>query len=323
MMKGVKILANDGLAADAVASLREKGFEVITDKVAQEDLASYINQEGVKALLVRSATKVRESLFDACPNLEFVGRGGVGMDNIDVAYGRSLGRTVTNTPNSSTHSVAESVFAHLFSVARFLHHSNRIMPIKGQEEFSALKKSYASAFELKGKTLGIVGFGRIGQATAKIALGLGMRVLPYDPVVKQAELDIDFLQTGDTFTIQYDTVSLEEVFEHSDAITFHVPMPEDGKALVGAAEMEQMKDGVVLINTARGGILDEEALLDALAGGKVGFACLDVFEGEPKPKAALLNHDKISVSPHIGGSTQEAQQRIGEEMVERLVEHFS
>lgn len=318
----IRILANDGLEEGALFSLKEQGFEVITEKVTQENLIDFINENGVQALLVRSATKVRKEVFDACPNLSFVGRGGVGMDNIDVEYGRSLGRTVTNTPASSTRSVAELVFAHLFSVARFLHHSNRVMPVEGNVRFDALKKSYAQAFELKGKTLGIIGFGRIGQEVAQMAMGLGMKVLPYDPWVKTAEIEVDFLQTGDTFSLEFETVSLNELLEGSDFITLHVPMPQNGKALLSANEFAVMKPGAVLVNTARGGIVHEIDLLNALDSGHLAFACLDVFENEPSPKPELLSHPKISVSPHVGGSTSEAQTRIGQELVDLVVSHF-
>lgn len=318
----IRILANDGLEEAAKIALQNKGFEVITEKVSQENLIDFINITQVRGLLVRSATKVRKEVFDACPNLSFVGRGGVGMDNIDVDYGRSLGKTVTNTPASSTRSVAELVFAHLFSVARFLHHSNRTMPADGHSQFDALKKSYAQAFELKGKTLGIIGFGRIGQEVAQIAMGLGMRVLPYDPYVKTAEIEVDFLQTGDTFTLEFETVSLNELLLGSDAITLHVPMPANGMPLLNAAEFDCMKPGAVLINTARGGIIHESDLLDALNSGKVAFACLDVFENEPHPNPELLNHPKISVSPHVGGSTAQAQSRIGEELLDLVLDHF-
>jgi D-3-phosphoglycerate dehydrogenase / 2-oxoglutarate reductase len=322
-MRQVRILANDGLEASAIAHLEAHGFEVRTTHVPQDALADYINQENIEALLVRSATKVRKVLIDACPGLRFVGRGGVGMDNIDVAYAREKGMLVTNTPAASTDSVAEMVFAHVFALARYLHHANRVMPTEGVAKFGALKKSYANAFELRGKTIGIIGFGRIGQAVAKMAFSLGMRVLPFDPLVKETELEIDFLQTGDTFTIAMETVSLQEVFAQSDVITFHVPMPEDGKPLVSMAEMKQMKKGVLLINTARGGIIHESDLLEALSQSLIGGAGLDVFDHEPTPLEALLTHPSISVSPHVGGSTAEAQERIGMEMAGYVMAHFS
>jgi D-3-phosphoglycerate dehydrogenase / 2-oxoglutarate reductase len=318
----IRILANDGLETAAVETLRDKGYDVITDKVPQEELADYINRENVRALLVRSATKVRQPLIDACPNLSFIGRGGVGMDNIDVAYARSQGRVVTNTPAASSDSVAEMVFAHLFSLSRRLHHANRYMPSQGLTEFSNLKKKYADAFELRGKTIGIIGFGRIGQATAKMAIGLGMRVLPHDPWVERAEIELDLLHTGDSVSIEFPTVSLETLFAESDMISFHVPKPSNGKAVIGEAEMKLLKPGVLLVNTARGGIIDEAALLQALDSGQVGGAGLDVFENEPTPMPELLNHDKISVSPHVGGSTREAQERIGAEIASYLIAHF-
>jgi D-3-phosphoglycerate dehydrogenase len=311
-----KILANDGIDATGKAILEKEGFTVLTQKVDQADLAAYINAEQIGVLLVRSATKVRKDLIDACPGLKIIGRGGVGMDNIDVAYAREKGLKVINTPAASSQSVAELVFAHLFAVARFIHRSNREMPLSGHSDFNGLKKIYSDGFELKGKTLGILGFGRIGQATAKMALGLGMKVLPYDPIVKTTQLDLDFFHTEDTFSIEYHTVSLDEVLASSDFITLHVPASPDGKPVIGAAELSRMKQGVVLLNASRGGIIDEDALLEALNSGKVAFAGLDVFDNEPTPRTELLNHPSVSVTPHIGGSTREAQERIGVELAE-------
>lgn len=319
----IKVLANDGLEPTGVEILQKKGFQVITEKVAQEALIDYINRENIQALLVRSATKVRKDVIDGCPGLKLIGRGGVGMDNIDVEYARSKEVAVVNTPAASSQSVAELVFSHLFTIARFLHDSNRLMPVKGASEFDALKKSYSKGLELKGKTLGILGFGRIGQAAAQIALGLGMRVLPYDPIVKNTNLEIDLFHAGDSFQINFDTVSLEEVFEHADFITLHVPMPADGSPVIGAVEIAKMKKGVILVNTARGGIIDENALLDGLNSGQVGAAGLDVFVGEPQPNEAILHHPRISLTPHIGGSTLEAQARIGSEIAERVIHFFA
>lgn len=318
-----KILANDGLEKSGIDLLKSKGFEVITEKVAQENLAAYINQENISVLLVRSATKVRKELIDQCPGLEIIGRGGVGMDNIDVEYAQSKGIRVINTPAASSQSVAELVFAHLFTLSRMLHEANRQMPVNGAEQFNELKKAYSKGFELAGKTLGILGFGRIGQTTAKIALGLGMKVLPYDPVVKSTELEIDFLQTGDTFSIQFDTVPLHDVLSNSDFITLHVPMPPDGRPVIGKEEMARMKKGVIIINTARGGIVDEDALIESLNAGHVAFAGLDVFVNEPTPRKDLLQHPKVSATPHIGGSTLEAQDRIGIELADKIISFYS
>jgi D-3-phosphoglycerate dehydrogenase len=318
----IRILANDGLEPSAIELLTAHGIEVRTQKIAQENLADYIVQEKISGLLVRSATQVRKELIDACPELRFIGRGGVGLDNIDVAYAKQCGRMVTNTPAASSDSVAELVFAHLFSLARFLHHANRVMPATGNTAFSALKKQYAGATELRGKTLGIIGFGRIGQATAKVAMGLGMHVLPYDPMVGKAEIELDLFHTGDTISVEYETVSLERVFEESHMITLHVPMPANGQALISEREIAKMRHGVLLVNTARGGIIDETALLEGLNSGKIGGAGLDVFENEPSPNPALLNHERVSCSPHVGGNTLEAQERIGEEMARYILAFF-
>lgn len=317
-----KVLANDGIDAAGKAILEKAGFTVITEKVAQDQLADYLFNEKIAVLLVRSATTARAELIDKCPDLKIIGRAGVGMDNIDVAYAREKGIKVLNTPGASSQSVAELVFSHLFTLSRKLHVANREMPQKGTTEFGGLKKTCSEGIELKGKTLGVIGFGRIGQATATMALGLGMNVLPYDPFVEKTVLEIDFFHTDDTFSIEYHTVPLEEVIAKSDFLTLHVPASKDGKPLIGEAELAQMKDGVILVNTARGGLIDEQALLDALNNGKVRGAGLDVFVGEPQPDERLLNHPKISVTPHIGGSTAEAQERIGIELAEAVVAQF-
>ena len=308
------ILANDGIDAQGKALLEQAGFKVITEKVAQEDLAQTIQTKGYEGLTVRSATKVRKELIDACPNLKLIGRGGVGMDNIDVAYAREKGLQVVNTPAASSLSVAELVFAHLFGAVRFLYDSNRQMPVNGLEKFEVLKKNYAKGIELRGKTMGIIGFGRIGQEVAKIALGLGMRVVAADRSPKTYTLHLPIFGAGDVkVNIQSETT--EDVLATADFITLHVP----GGEVIGAAEIQKMKDKVILINTARGGVINEQALLEALNSGKVAAACLDVFENEPKPAAALLNHPRVSLTPHIGAATEEAQERIGIELAELII----
>lgn len=310
-----KILANDGIDASGKAILEKAGFIVVTEKVAQDKLAEAINTEGYIALTVRSATKVRKDIIDACPNLKVIGRGGVGMDNIDVEYARSKGISVINTPAASSHSVAELVFAHLFGAVRFLYDSNRQMPVKGNTEFDALKKKYAKGIELKGKTLGIIGFGRIGQSVAKIGLGLGMKIAAHDPFISEASIEID-IHSHSPIRIKIETVSMEKIFETADFISIHVP----GGKLIGATEIAKMKDGMILVNAARGGVIDENDLIAALDSGKLGHVCLDVFDNEPKPSAAILSHPKISLTPHIGAATEEAQERIGIELAEKIIE---
>lgn len=312
----MKILANDGISNSGILALEKEGFEVITTKVAQEQVANYINTHRISVLLVRSATKVRTDIIDNCPTLKIIGRGGVGMDNIDVDYARAKGIHVINTPSSSSESVAELVFAHLFSGVRFLHDSNRNMPLEGDFNFDGLKKAYANGMELRGKTLGIIGFGRIGKAVAKIGLGLGMRVIASDKHVGNAEIKVPFYN-GQFINVDIITEPVEDIIKHSDFITLHIPAQEG--YVIGEAEFEAMKDNVGIINASRGGVIHEVALIEALDRGKVAFAGLDVFEDEPRPSVQVLMHPKISLTPHIGAATLEAQDRIGTELAEQII----
>jgi len=312
----MKILANDGISKSGILALEKVGFEVITTKVAQEQVANYVNENNVSVVLVRSATKVRKDIIDACPGLKIIGRGGVGMDNIDVDYAKSKGISVINTPASSSESVAELVFAHLFSGVRFLHDSNRNMPLEGDSNFEGLKKAYANGIELRGKTLGVVGIGRIGQATAKMALGLGMKVIAADSFIEKVDVSVVFFD-GQSITTTIVSQSLEAVFKEADFITLHVPAQEG--YIIGAAELEIMKPGVGIVNCARGGVIDEVALVKALDSGKVLFAGLDVFENEPNPEITILMNQKISLTPHIGAATLEAQDRIGTELASQII----
>jgi len=321
----VKILANDGIESSAKEILSSKGFEVVTEKVKQEDLIKEINDKKYDALLVRSATKVRQDLIDACPSIKLIGRGGVGMDNIDVEYARKKGINVINTPAASSQSVAELAFAHLFTVTRMLHASNREMPVEGNTKFADLKKKYSKGIEVGGKTIGIIGFGRIGQKTAKMALGLGMKVLATDPLVSEANIDIEIYHTPSdkmSVSVVLKTVPFDEVIKNSDFITFHIPMPKDKKPIITKKEIDMMKDGVVLINDSRGGIIDEKDLLDALKSGKIAYAGIDVFINEPTPNPELLKLPNVSLTPHVGGQTIEAQNRIGIELAEKILAHF-
>ncbi len=312
----MKILANDGVSQSGIDVLTEAGFEVITTNVAQEQLINYINENKITVLLVRSATTARKELIDSCPGLKIIGRGGVGMDNIDVEYAREKGLSVINTPAASSSSVAELVFAHLFGGVRFLYDSNRNMPLEGESNFKGLKKAYAKGVELSGKTLGIIGFGRIGQEVAKIGLGVGMNVIATDKYMDAAEIEVS-LFNGASLKVSIETTTMEDVLEQSEFISLHVPAQKD--YVIGKKELDMMKDGSVIINAARGGVLDEVALVDALESNKLAFACLDTFENEPKPEVKLLMHPKISLTPHIGAATLEAQDRIGVELGEQII----
>ena len=314
----MKVLANDGISLGGKLMLEREGFEVIITFVAQDQLANFINQNEIEVLLVRSATQVRQDLIDAT-NLKIIGRGGVGMDNIDVEYAQSKGIQVINTPEASSASVAEMVMAHVYALFRNLHDANRTMPLEGETKFKELKKAYGKANELRGKTMGIIGFGRIGREVAKNAIGAGMKVIAYNRTQKEIEVPIEFFD-GQKVVFKFKTQSFEDVLAQSDVISLHIPAQE--KHIIGAEEIEKMKEGAMIINTARGGVVDEEALLEALDSGKIAGAGLDVFEDEPKPSVRLLMNERISMSPHLAGSTEEAQERIGMELAEQITKIY-
>ena len=311
----MNILANDGISESGVTALKNFGYNIITTNVAQEQLIEYINQNSIDGLLVRSATTVRKNLIDSCPNLKLIGRGGVGMDNIDVEYARKKNIHVINTPAASSASVAELVFAHLYGGVRFLYDSNRNMPLEGETNFKDLKKRYSKGIELRGKTIGIIGFGRIGQEVAKIALGIGMKVIACDNFLDETVIKLKFFDNN-SVSFKIKTVSKDEVLKKADFITLHVPAQK--KYVIDKKEFNQMKNGAVLINAARGGLVNEVALVSALDSGKILFAALDTFENEPKPEIKLLMHRDISLTPHIGAATNEAQDRIGEELANQI-----
>lgn len=317
----MKILANDGISKSGISKLEKSGFKVITDHVNQNDLIKYINENKIEVILVRSATEVRKDIIDQCSSIKIIGRGGVGMDNIDVDYAEEKGLKVINTPASSSQSVAELVMAHLFNISRNVFDSNRNMPKNGETEFKVLKKKYAKGIELRGKNLGIIGFGRIGQNTAKYALGAGMNVIAYDPFIDEAKIELSIAEQ--IIKVNISTTNINDLLEKSDFISLHVPMPKDGKPVIGSEEFKKMKDGVRLVNAARGGIVDENALIDAIKTEKVSFAALDVFVGEPKPSKDLLLNDKISITPHIGAATLEAQDRIGTELADKIINFYN
>lgn len=316
----MKILANDGISNEGKIALEKAGFTVITDKVDQQDLIAYVNANDVEMILVRSATTVRKEVIDACPNLKLIGRGGVGMDNIDVAYAREKGLTVINTPASSSQSVAELVMGHMFAGARSLHDSfKRLDP----NNFNELKKKYAKGTELRGKTLLIIGFGRIGQSLATYAIGSGMKVLASNLHETEVKLNLEILQTGTSIEIPIKaTTNLDELIPQADFISLHVPKQADGSAVLGKEQFGLMKKGVILLNAARGGVIDETALLDAIESGIVRYAGLDVFENEPNPMPELLQNENIGTTPHIGAATVEAQDRIGLELASLIINQF-
>lgn len=315
----MKVLANDGIDAIGKSLLEQAGFEVVTDKIEQSELINGISEFDV--LIVRSATKVNAEVISAAENLKLIARAGVGLDNIDLKAAGEAQITVVNTPNASSRSVAELVMAHAFSVSRMIHMTNRIMPTEGKERFKELKKKASKGFELTGKTIGIIGFGRIGQEVAKMAIGLGMKVLVYDYKGRSFDLTIALHEQycNHNFQVTLMGVSMEQVLSESDIISVHTP----GSAqVIGKEELNACKDGVVLVNCARGGVVNENDLKNAIDSGKVAFAGVDVFESEPPVNDTMLHLDNASLSPHIGASTAEAQQRVGIELAEKIIQHL-
>ena len=300
----IKVLTNDGLEAAAIESLKAAGAEVVNEHIEADKLGEAL--KNFDALVVRSATKVTADVLDKAEGgkLKLVVRAGVGIDNIDIKHAHDKGVAVNNTPNASSDSVAELVLAHMFTVARFLSNSNVTMR-DGQWN----KKKYKGV-EIAGKTLGVIGMGRIGRSLAKKATALGMTVIYNDIFGKQDNLEYEFCD-------------MEDLLKKSDFISLHVPYDKEKGSVIGKKEFELMKDGAYLINCARGNVVDEDALLDALNSGKVAGAGIDVFAKEPTANEALVNHPNVSVTPHIGASTEEAQTRIGDEVASTIKEFFN
>lgn len=314
----MKILANDGISKAGEKALKEAGLDLLDNRVSQDHLISFINDNQVDVLLVRSATKVRKDLIDACPSLKIIGRGGVGMDNIDVDYAREKGIHVINTPNASSKSVAELVFAHFFSLARFLHESNRMMPLEGDTQFNNLKKSFNNAIELSGKTLGVIGFGGIGKEVVKMGIALGMKVKVFTRNPKTEKVSLEFFD-GQTISFEITTTqNLNAFLSDLDFLTINVPKTQG--YIIDTPQFEAMKDGVFIVNTARGGVINEVTLVNAIDSGKVAGAALDVFESEPTPELPLLMNPALSLSPHVGGNTLDAQEKIGSELAQQIIE---
>lgn len=314
----MKVLANDGISKSGELVLKEAGIEILDNRVAQDHVINFINENNVDVLLVRSATKVRQDLIDACPNLKIIGRGGVGMDNIDVEYAIEKGLYIINTPNASSRSVAELVFAHFFSLARFLHEANRLMPLEGDTHFNAMKKSFNNAYELSGKTLGVIGFGGIGQEVVKMGISFGMKVkvLTRKPITKT--ISLNFFD-GQTVNFEITSTNDTEAFlKDADFISINTPKTQE--YIIDTPQFEMMKDGVYIVNTARGGVINEVTLLDFIESGKVAGAALDVFENEPNPELILLMNPNLSLTPHLGGNTIDAQEKIGVELAEQIIE---
>lgn len=298
----LRILLNDGLDKKAISNLELLGFDVDTNHYDIEDLKEKIKK--VDCIVIRSATKIRRELIDEAikgGKLKLIIRGGVGVDNIDVQYAEQNGIKVRNTPNASSSSVAEIILAHMFSLARFLNQSNITM------KAGLWKKKDYVGVELEGKTLGIIGMGRIGSELAKKCTALGMKIIYFDL------MDIKNIDNN------YRKVEFDELLRKSDFISINI---SGTKSIIGSEELKKVKKGVFIINTSRGKALDEEAIITSLNDGTLGGVGLDVFLEEPSKNLELINHPKVSLTPHIGASTKEAQMKIGEEVINIIKEEM-
>ena len=310
------ILANDGISQNSKKELIDLNFKIFDTKIDQSELIRYINKNHIEIILVRSATIINSEILNNCKSIKLIGRAGVGLDNIDLISAKKNNVRVFNTPNASSISVAELVISHLLSANRNLHITNRSMPLNGETKFKEIKSHSSECKEVMFKTLGIIGLGRIGQEVAKRAFSLGMNVVAFDKNIEKIKIQLDHIKNQNIF-FDLKTSSLDDVLKESDFITLHIPKIND-KPFIGRDEFDIMKKGVGIINTSRGGLIDESELIKFLNNKKVSFAALDVYENEPTPNIQLLMHDKISLSPHIGGSTVEAQERIGDEIVKEI-----
>lgn len=316
----MKILANDGISQSGISSLEENGFEVMDVRVSQNQLPNYINDNGIDVLLVADKTQVRQELIEDCPSLKLIGKAGIDLDNIDVDFARENGLHVINTPLAIASAVAELIFAHLFGIARFLHQSNREMPLEGETRFNSLRKQFADGIELKGKTIGIIGDNEITDEVAKLALGIGMRVIFTGDYSEEKIITLSFFN-GQTIDFTVEKEPFKEVLMKSDFISIHAPLQDD--YIIASKEFEHMKQGVGIINASHGRLVDEVALVNAIKDGIVKYAALDVFENQPNPEIQLLMNPEISFTPNIGSLTKESKLRTDKELAKQIKELLS
>ena len=313
----MKILANDGISESGKITLESAGFKVISAKVAQNQLENFINDEGIDALIIKANTTIDTELIDACPSIKLIANQANTTDNIDTDYAEGSGIQIIQVADASANAIAELVFAHLLGMARFLHQSNREMPLEGDMNFNNLKKQFANGTELRGKTLGIIGMESAGQQVAKLALGLGMKVIAADVNADTSiSIPIEFY-TGQVVDIDVDIVPFSELLTEADFISLHVN--DNGNHILEAQAFEKMKDGVGIVNVAQAGLVDEIALVNAIESGKVSYAALDAFENQPTPEIQLLMNTELSLSPNIATSTIEANQKSGKELATQII----
>ena len=311
----MKILANDGISTSGETLLIEAGHEILNHRVSQEHLVQFINENQVEILLVKNATSIDHQVIDSCKSLKIIGKAGTEMNNVPVDYAIEKGLYVISTPNSYARATAELVFAHFFSLARFLHDSNRMMPLEGDSKFNLLKKTYQNAAELFGKTLGVIGSGNNTLEVIKMGISLGMNVIIFNENSKSEKVNLDFFD-GQKLVFELKSVKFEEILEKSDFIS--ILNTEKSGYLIDSEEFEIMKNGAYLVNIAKGAV-NEVTLVDYLENKKLAGAALDVFEYEPKPDIQVLMNPSLSLSPNLASVTTDAIEKTGKELAEQII----
>ncbi|SDG86230.1 NAD(P)-dependent oxidoreductase [Psychroflexus sediminis] len=312
----MKLLATDGFSDVGIQLLKEAGHEVVIKNVASNQLTNYINTNHIEGLLVKGSTPLSKSIISEMPSLKLIGNCDRNSNHIDLDFANQNNIKVFHAEHAWTNSTAELTIAHLLSCMRHLKDSNREMPLEGDQNFNVLRRSFSGGIEVKNKILGIIGFGKVGQEVAKKAISLGMEVKFYDKNTKSTELEISFYDKQ-TLKFEVSSSSLDEILSTSDVVSLHIPETTD--YLIGAKELQKMKSTAGLINTSHGKCVDEVALVKSLDNNTLMFGALDVFEEEPQPPVQLLMNPKLSLSPHIGGATQETQHRIAQELSQQII----
>ena len=311
----MKILANDGISTSGETLLIEAGHEILNHRVSQEHLVQFINENQVEILLVKNATSIDHQVIDSCKSLKIIGKAGTEMNNVAVDYAIEKGLYVISTPNSYARATAELVFAHFFSLARFLHDSNRMMPLEGDSKFNLLKKTYQNAAELFGKTLGVIGSGSNALEVIKMGISLGMNVIIFNENSKSEKVNLDFFD-GQKLVFELKSVKFEEILEKSDFIS--ILNTEKSGYLIDSEQFEIMKNGAYLVNIAKGAV-NEVTLVDYLENKKLAGAALDVFENEQKPDIQVLMNPSLSLSPNLATVTTDAIEKTGKELAEQII----
>lgn len=311
----MKILANDGISTSGENLLKEAGLEILDNRVSQEHLINFINENNVDVLLVKNATAINNEIIDSCKSLKIIGKAGITMDNVAVDHAIEKGLFVISTPNSYSKAISEMAFAHFLTLARHLHDSNRLMPLEGDSKFNLLKKSYQNATELHGKTLGVIGMDNNALEVIKTGISLGMNILAYSKNPKTENVTLEFFD-GQKLVFEIKSVKFGEILDNSDFIS--VICNEENGYILDSEQFEMMKDGAYLVNFAKGAV-NEVSLVEYLENKKIAGAALDVFELEPKPDIQVLMNPSLSLSPNVASVTTDSQEKTGKELAEQII----